>query len=333
MPVYMKLKIVDFSAYKPSEVISNKELENKINADSTLVPSGMIEKIFGIKQRRFAGENEQVSDLATKAAQPLLEKYDPKSIDLLIFASASSDLIEPATSNIIQHKLGLDCPVMDIKNACNSFVSALQVSSGLISTGQYKNILLVTGEKLSDGIRYSFEDQKQLKNSFAAFSFGDAGSATLLSYSENGSSIPYQKFMSDGKFWELCTVKGGGSLHPHEDKNYFEGHTAALRNTIIEHAESFIKNCFKEANILPSEIDHLFTHQVSMGIFKDVVEITEIPIEKCHIVFEEFGNTAASSIPLAMEKAKAKNELKRGQLILLIGMAAGISISFQLIRY
>ena len=329
----MKLKIVDLCAYKPSNIVTNEALENKINAEQKLVPNGMIEKIFGIKQRRFAQVNEQVSDLAAQAAKPLLEKHPNTEIDLLIFASASSDLIEPATSNIIQHKLGLSCPVMDIKNACNSFVSALQVSSGLISTGQYKNILLVTGEKLSDGIRYSYRDAEQLKNSFASFSFGDAGSATLLSYSENGSSIVYQKFMSAGNFWELCTVKGGGSMHPHEDVNYFEGQTAALRNTIIDHANTFIKNCFEEANVKAEDIDHLFTHQVSIGIFKDVVEITEIPIEKCHIVFDEFGNTAASSIPLAIEKAIQNGELKRGQLILLIGMAAGISISFQLIRY
>lgn len=329
----MKLKIVDLFAYKPSNIVTNEALENRINANEKLVPNGMIEKLFGIKQRRFAKDNEQVSDLAAKAAKPLLDKHPETKIDLLIFASASADLIEPATSNIIQHKLGLDCPVMDIKNACNSFVSALQVSSGLISTGQYKNILLVTGEKLSDGIRFKYEDAQQLKNNFASFSFGDAGSATLLSYSENGSSIIFQKFMSAGNFWELCTVRGGGSMHPHQDMNYFEGRTAALRNTIIDHAQTFIKQCFSEASIKATDIDHLFTHQVSMEIFKDVVEITEIPIEKCHIVFDEFGNTAASSIPLAIEKAMQNKTLKRGQLILLIGMAAGISISFQLIRY
>ncbi len=329
----MKLKIVDLYTYKPENIVSNEALENIINSKEKLIPQGMIEKLFGIKERRFAAADEQVSDLATKAAIPLLEKHKEKEIDLLIFASASSDLIEPATSNIIQHKLGLTCPVMDVKNACNSFVSALQVSSGLIATGQYKNILVVTGEKLSDGIRYSYKDTEQLKNNFASFSFGDAGSATLLSYSANGSSILYQKFMSAGNFWELCTVKGGGSMHPHEDMNYFEGRTAALRNTIIDHAQSFIKECFEEAKINANDIDHLFTHQVSIGIFKDVVEITEIPMEKCHIVFDEFGNTAASSIPLAIEKAMNKKQLKRGQLILLIGMAAGISISFQLIRY
>jgi len=329
-----QVKIVDIAVYKPNRVVSNTELENTINKERRILPSGIIEKVFGIESRRFAQNREQASDLAANAAITLLNRQERNEVDLLIFASASSDLIEPATSNIIQHKLKLSCPVMDIKNACNSFVSALQVSSSLITAGQYEKILIVTGEKPSDSIRLQYKDEQQLKDSFASLSFGDAGSAVLLGKATNEENIIYQKFMSEGQFWELCTIKGGGSMFPHKDNmNYFEGKTAELRHTIIDRARSFISSCFEEAKIKANEIDHLFTHQVSIDVFKDVVEITDIPMDKCHVVFNEFGNTAASSIPLAMESALSSGKLRRGQLILVIGMAAGISISFQLIRY
>ncbi len=329
-----QIQIADLAVYKPQRRVSNKELEGKINSKSSWIPSGIIEKVFGIQSRRYAEKQEQASDLAYEAAIKIIDSNKDVNIDLMIFASASADLIEPATSNIVQHKLGISCPVMDIKNACNSFVSALQVASGLIGTGQYENILIATGEKPSDSVRFQYEDEKQLKDSFASLSFGDAGSAVLISKSVGEEKIIYQNFMSEGKFWNLCTIKGGGSMFPHQQSmNYFEGKTAELRYTIIDKARTFIAKCFEEAKLSVDEVDHLFTHQVSIDVFNDVVDITGIPIEKCHIVFKEFGNTAAASIPLAMEKAIAAGQLKRGQLILLIGMAAGISISFQLIRY
>ena len=329
-----QIQISDLAVYKPQRRVSNTELENKINNKSSWIPAGIIEKVFGIESRRYADDSEQASDLAYKAAKKIVARNRDINIDLMIYASASADLIEPATSNIVQHKLGISCPVMDIKNACNSFVSALQVASGLIGTSQYENILIVTGEKPSDSVRFEYEDEKQLKDSFASLSFGDAGSAVLVSKSLGQEKIIYQKFMSEGKFWNLCTIKGGGSMFPHQQgMNYFEGKTAELRHTIIDRARKFIAECFEKANLSAAEVDHLFTHQVSVDVFNDVVDITGIPIEKCHIVFREYGNTAAASIPLAMEKALATGQLKRGQLILLIGMAAGISISFQLIRY
>lgn len=329
----INFKIAALNTYLPQRKVTNQELTDRINENQRQIPNGLIEHVFGIKERRFAATDEQVSDLAMKAAQPIVEKTGAKNIDFMIFASACSDLIEPATANIVQHKLGLNCPVMDVKNACNSFVSGLQTASALIGAGMYKNILITTGEKLSLSIRYDFESKEQFKKSAASLSFGDAGAAALVTASDSKEPI-FQRFKTVGKHWQLCTIKGGGSMFPHDiTKNFFEGQTAKLKDIILTEARSFVRNCFAEAQCRPKEIDHVFTHQVSQDTFQAVSEATQVPLEKCANVFAKYGNTAAASIPLAMAEKIQNGQLKRGDKILILGLAAGVSVSFQILRW
>ena len=137
-------KISFVSDYSPELVLTSKEIEDKVNKTGKFLPENIIEQKFGVRERRFAGPGSESSDLAVSAALKILEQTDKDTIDCLIFASGSSDLIEPATSNIIQSKLKLSCPCFDVKNACNSFVSGLQVADAFIVSGQYKKILAGT---------------------------------------------------------------------------------------------------------------------------------------------------------------------------------------------
>ncbi|MCH2082633.1 MAG: ketoacyl-ACP synthase III [Saprospiraceae bacterium] len=327
----MRIKIKAISAYTPENEINNQELAGMIQYNGAGVSSMMVERTLGTKKRRFAAQHEQVSDLAVKAAQPILEQFSKEKIDFLIFASACSDLIEPATSNIIQRKLGVKCPCIDLKNACNSAVSGIHIASGMIQAGIYENVLILSGEKLSDSIQFSPDSVDQLKLNFPSYSFGDAGTAILLGKSEDESGFYYQNFMNAGEHWELCTIKGGGSMFPHDiSKNYFEGQTTELRKVILDKATKFVNACMKEANWSPDELDHLFTHQVSPQTFIDVTSSTGIDINKCINIFDEYGNTAACSIPLSVWRAEQEGRLKKGDKIAIIGLAAGISISLQL---
>lgn len=325
-------RILDISVYTPSKIVTNEDLEVLINRQKKYLSKGVLQKIFGIKERRFAAKGEMVSDLAVKAARPILERENKEEIDFLIFAAACSDLIEPATSNIVQKKLGLNCPCMDIKNACNSFVSAIQTASAFIQAGMYKKVLIVNGEKLSDAINLNILNSTHLKQSFAAFSLGDAGAAALIGVSKEANrGIYYQKFLTNGKYWDLCTIQGGGSMHPHNSsKNYFEGKTADLKEALLKTSKTFLSKAFKEANCSTKEVDWLFTHQVSTHTFDVICEAICIDRDKCISVFERFGNTAAASIPLSFVDALEQNKLKKGDRIAIVGLAAGISASLQL---
>ena len=326
-------KILAISTYLPERIVPNAEIESRVTPPNGPLANGILERVFGIKERRFATHGEQCSDLAAHAARPILDEFGSKNIDFLIFAAASSDLMEPATANIVQQKLGLDCPVLDVKNACNSFVSAVQIASSFVQCGMYQNVLITTGEKLSEVINFAPKNAEVFAKSIAGFSLGDAGAAALIgSTTGDGSGIFFQKFMSDGQFWELCTVRGGGSMGHRDPENYFfEGHTSELRKVILEKGSTFCRNCLSEAGWRPDEIRWIFTHQVSAQTLQTVSEIFEVPTDRCIDVFQFTGNTAAAAIPLAMHAALRDGRLQKGDKIALVGLAAGISISVQLI--
>ena len=323
----IRTKIAELSVYVPDRVVTNQEIEQKV----PLLPAGALYRLFGINERRFAAKNQQVSDLAAAAARPIVEKVGAANIEYLIFAAACADLIEPATANIVQHKLGLQCPAMDLKNACNSFTSALMTASSLIIAGICKNVLIVNGEKLSDSIRFEFDHEAPLMDHLAAFSLGDAGAAVLLCPSEDESGLCFQKCMTRGEHWELCTIQGGGSMFPHDvSKTYFQGQTAALKDVLTEITSVFFHQCLLESGWKTTDIKHIFTHQVSVGTTRLIAERSRVAFSAFEDIFPIYGNTAAASIPLAMHQRMSRGELQKGDRIVWLGLAAGVSVSVQL---
>jgi len=329
----MKAGINYISVYLPENIVSNDEIEQKVVYKNQALPTGILEKTLGIKTRRFADKNTQVSDLACNAANGILSQIDRSTIDLLIFAAASSDLTEPATANIIQAKLGLTCPVLDVKNACNSVVSAIQVASAFIESGIYTNILIVNGEKLSEVINFSPLDDVQYSRCFVGYGLGDAGAAMLIGKEKQGKII-FQKFTSFGEYWDICTVSAGGSLAYRDlNKSFFEGNAKELREVFVEKAPNFILDCLAESHIKISDINCLIAHQVAQTTINLIATAIGFDEEKCINTFSKYGNTAAATIPLAINEAILTDKLKHGDKLLIIGLAAGISISVQLIEW
>jgi acyl-CoA:acyl-CoA alkyltransferase len=327
----MRSYISDIEVYLPERIVTSHELEAMINRKEKWLNEGSLERLFGIRERRYAGPLMQVSDLGANAARALVEKHGASNIDCMIFASACSDLIEPATANILHYKLGLECPAFDVKNACNSFVTALQVASSFIDAGVYKKVLIISGEKLSNSIRFEPANERELRTGLASLSFGDAGSAVMVEPSQNGSGLYFQKFKTVGKHWALCTIKGGGSMFPFEpEKNYFEGSTSELAHVFIDEGSAFVHACIEEAGWTVDDIDYVFTHQVSSRSIDLLAVVLGIPSERIIRIGDLMGNVAAVSIPLSLYMARRDGLLRHGSKVAIIGMAAGISISVQL---
>jgi acyl-CoA:acyl-CoA alkyltransferase len=220
----------------------------------------------------------------------------------------------------------------DVKNACNSFVTGLHIANALIATGNHQKILLVTGEILSQAIKFEISDKEDLGKRLASLSLGDAGAAALIEPSTDNSGIYSQKLISVGRYWSLCTLPGGGSMYPHDmSRTYFEGKTTEMMQIFLDNRGTLLEQCLAEAGWDLAEIDHFFMHQVSKKTFEVVAERLGIPLEKFFHVMEDHGNIAAASIPFAMSVAWEKGKIRKGDKIMLIGIASGISISFQLL--
>ncbi|HSI77172.1 MAG TPA: ketoacyl-ACP synthase III [Lunatimonas sp.] len=330
----MKATIKNVAGYLPENMVYNHQVEAKITSDEAIIDkSGILRRLFGSEIRRFACENTQVSDLACEAARKVLKENTQDNIDLLIFAAASSDLIEPATANIIQTKLGLTCPVFDIKNACNSFVTAMQVASAFIESGTYDNILIVCGEKLSEVTNYHPENYEHYVKCLAGYTLGDAGAAMLMGKGDRG-RIVYQKFTSYGKHWNLCTVKGGGSLAYRDlESYYFECDSKELQYVFSDLTSKFITDSLNEAEWLITDINYVISHQISSTTTTKISKHLGIPEYKFTNIFSKYGNIAAATIPMALSEAIEKGYLKRGDKLMLLGFAAGVSLSVQLIEW
>jgi 3-oxoacyl-[acyl-carrier-protein] synthase III len=206
----MASRITGVAAALPERVRSSAEVEAMI--EGFRPPARIVERVSGVRNRHVAADDEIASDLAVAASRKVLANTgtDPAGIDLLLFGSASQDMAEPATAHVVAAKLGLACPVMDVKNACNSLLNAVQVADALITAGQHDRVLVCTGEVPSRAIRWRVRDGAQFAESFPGYTLSDGGAALLVERSTEP-GILHVRFTADSTAWDIGTLPGGGS--------------------------------------------------------------------------------------------------------------------------
>jgi 3-oxoacyl-(acyl-carrier-protein) synthase III len=322
----MKARIHSFKGYVPSKHVSSADIEQAIAKSSPQLPiiPGTIALLTGITTLPRAEDTEQASDMAVMAAK---EFTGDTSIDLLIFASASQDVTEPATANIIQQKLGLTCAVLDVKNACNSFLNGLQVARAFVEAGMYKNVLVVTGETPSRAVSYEFATKEEYKAAFASLTLGDGGGAALVTASET-SNVSYMQFYSYGQHWQLAAYIGGGSMHLKDPQFMrFTGNGTDLKNSFLRLGPSIVETALQDSGNTKDSIDAYFIHQVAGGFTNETIEMLGVPSHKVYRTVEKHGNVASASIPIALWKAQQEGFIQKGSSIFILGLASGISVS------
>lgn len=326
------------AAYLPPQQRSSGQVEALIAQASPKlrVPRGIVELMTGIRCRRVAADDVNASDLAAEAGRRVLDKtgVDAADVDLLIYASVSQDLLEPATANIVQEKVGTHCPVFDLKNACNSFLNALQVAEALIQNGTYRTILVTVGELPSRCIKWSLRNREDLRLSFPGYTLGDAGAAALLQPSDNGLGIFYRSFKSASRFWDLGVIPGGGSMHPRGDEwTYIQGDGTRLKDAFFEVGPAILHDALAATGTICADYQRVLVHQVSMPFIRMFLDLSGVPRNKIVVTLPELGNMGAASLPVAFALAEERGEISRGDRLMWIGLAGGISMGVMLMDY
>jgi len=321
----------------PDKITSSHELEDMISAGSEYTPThGIIESVTGIQKHHVSAPNEYNSTLAIRASEDLFDKHSEitkESIDLLIFASAGQDILEPATAHIVQKEIGTNCPVLDVTNACNSFLNALQIADAFIKNGTYRRILIVTGEVSTKSAKLQVQNRNDFKQSFPGYTFGDAGTAAVVekSESEHNELLDFD-FVADSRFWDTAILAGGGSRFMHSEKSFFQGDGHELKTAFDTVGPDFILNFLQKKDLAVSDINHVFVHQVSLPYldsFREACGFTKDQIEE---TVSWCGNVAAASLPLAWSLRNDRGDLKKDDIVLLVGLAGGISLGAALIK-
>ncbi|MEV5407277.1 ketoacyl-ACP synthase III [Thermopolyspora sp. NPDC052614] len=319
----MKARVTGVATYLPDRRLGSDEVERRIEG---YVPhAGIVERLTGVRWRHVAGDDQQASDLAVEA----IRKLDPAQldgVDLLIFASASQDMVEPATAHIVAAKLGLSCPVFDVKNACNSVLNGMQVAEALIRTGVHRKVLVCTGEVPSRAIRWRIRDRAQFVDAFAGFTLSDAGAAVVMT-ADPDRGVFYRDFAADSTAWAIGTLPGGGTAHPRDPEyGYFRGDGRRLKEAFELVGPDIFRNALKRTGLTWDDFAVVAVHQVALPYLRHLARLLDIPEDRLVVTLPEHGNCASATLPLQL----ALGGWSPGDRVALLGLGGGISLGVML---
>jgi len=321
--------------YLPVKEITNEDFVRKFGKSSPRA----LEKTLGTKVHRIADKNEHCSDLLVKTANSILKKAKvaPNEITQIIVSTTPPEMIEPATACLVQGKLQAgDCPVFDLGASCSGWLSAVNVAIRLIATSDKPEKMLVLANSLVNRIA-----PKRIVQHEAIFGDGSGG-ALLETCNGNGSIIYGSEFRCLGEFADIIHWPAPWSFPfpstPREFARHFymgekyPGETKLLFRLAEVVLPPFIASLWKKTGFMVDDIDFAIVHQPSKPLFEKAVECLEIPPEKIPYNFDRYGNTIAAELPMTLDEAIESDQVKKGDLILLVTFGAGITLGAMLMR-
>jgi 3-oxoacyl-[acyl-carrier-protein] synthase III len=314
------VSILSTGSYVPDSVVSNEHLAVKHGYDAD-----WIIKRTGIRERRYALPHQATSDLCYEAAKRCIANghVDQSKIDLLVLATFTPDMSFPSTACLVQDRLKLICPAVELQAACAGFMYALVTASAYVACGA-ANLALVIGGDCNSRVL----NPADMKTTAL---FGDGAGAVLVTR-----GTPQQGFISyslgaDGSGSDLLTRPACGSRLPptpellekgmqfmHMDgRGVFRWAVAILCDTIHD--------VLSDSKLGPEDIEVYIPHQANVRIINAAIDVLRIPRQRVFNNLDRYGNTSAGSVPLALDEANAEGRIKRGNNIIMSGFGAGLA--------
>lgn len=315
----MSIQIISSGSYLPKKVISNLELENKLNLEP-----GWIFQRTGIQERRVL-EDENYLDCCVIAASKAIEnaKIENGRIELLITATTTPYQIMPSTATLIQNALGIQqCISFDMQAACAGFMYALVVAESYMRANHLHYALVLGCDAFSRIVNNL--------DPVTGILFGDGFGAVVLRNDEMSSSrgIFYTHCGTDTSGIDLLKnswgLAQGFDALDYSSPYVFMNGKEVFKSAVL-HFSSEISRAMSINNLLLSDIGCIITHQANRRIITAVCQNLKIPIERCEICLSKHANTSAASIPLALDNLSQRRSLVEGDIILLAGFGAGFT--------
>jgi len=325
-------QIVSTARYLPERKVSNDELTAHFTSLGIPNVINKFAESTGITQRFHAPDDWATSDLAVPAAQEAIKRagLTPMDIDLIVLGTDSPDYITPATSVVLQHKLGAkNAGTFDVGCACASFPTAIAIAAGMISTNAgIRNVLVVGAymmHKLSD------------PNDVMSFFYGDgAGAAVLTAGSAQG--FIGAALQADGAYHADWGIYSGGTFEPSSEASVKAGRTQVrlVKPYPLEINEDGWPRLFKrlaaENNFSADDVDQVIFTQVRKATIEVAAQRCGVPMEKCHTIMEKYGYTGSACIAMALDDAIELGKIKSGDLVVMIGSGVGYNQAAVAIR-
>ena len=316
--------------------MSSEELEMRCDQlyQRLNLPHGRLELMTGIKERGYWDVGTKPSFIATEAAKDALSKTYIKNseVDFLIHASVCRDFLEPATSSVVHHNLGLKsrCGIFDLSNACLGVQSAMMTTASMIEQGQIKSGLIVSGENsgplIFETIRFLNSNldlnRKNIKDYIANLTIGSAGVAVLLSNEDlcpEGPQILGGVTMTHSNANHLC--QGEGDIRSLMMKTNSE----ELLKAGIKLAQETWEETKKELKWNNDMIDWVIGHQVGQAHEEGILKGLGLYEKNTFKTYENFGNTGSAALPLTLSLLKDSEKIQKNDKMTLLGIGSGLS--------
>ncbi len=311
----MNVGIKGFGAYAPEKVVDNAYFESFLETSDE-----WISKMTGIRERRWASEDQDTSDLAFEASKKAIEDagITPADIDMIIVATATGDMPFPSVANILQEKLGTrKVPTMDQLAACSGFMYSMITAKQYVQSGDYKNILVVGADKLSK--------ITDLTDRSTAVLFGDGAGAVVIGEVSEGRGIISYEMGSDGN--------GGKYLYLNKDTGKLVMNGREVFKFAVRIMGEASTRVVDKAGLQSDDIDMFIPHQANIRIMESARERLGIEREKMSVSVNRFGNTSAASIPLSISQELENGRIKDDDTLVLVGFGGGLTWGAMVIKW
>jgi 3-oxoacyl-[acyl-carrier-protein] synthase-3 len=321
--------ILGTGAFLPERVLDNRELADRFGCSEEWILSRT-----GIRERRFADPGIGSSDLGVEACVRALDASGlaPKDIELIICATYTPDMAFPSTACIIQDRIGAKpAAAFDLQAACSGFVYALVTAAQFVVSGAVRHALVVAAE-----VNSTIVDPKDQK---VTPLFGDGAGAVVLGRVNHGSGILGFHIGADGGGGPLFFMPAGGSKRPttfetvEAREHYIKMDGPSLFRFGVDAMVQASRHALARASLSIEQVDLFIPHQANLRIIDAGLERLGIARERTLVTLDRFANTAAATIPIALDEAVRAGRITSGMNVLMTGFGAGLTWASTVIRW
>jgi 3-oxoacyl-[acyl-carrier-protein] synthase-3 len=322
------VKVIASGSYVPDAVVTNDHLFERFGFDSD-----WIVKRTGILERRHALPHQATSDLCYEAARRCIEQAGVKAtdIDLLLLATFTPDMSFPSSACLVQDRLKLTCPAVDLQAACAGFMYALVTGAAYVASGASDLALVVAGDCNSRILNPNDIKTYPL--------FGDGAGAVLLTRGRPDQGLLSYSLGADGSGGDLLSRPACGSRLPPEPEllkqglHYMHMDGRAVFRWAVAILCDTIQDVLKASKLMPGDVDLYIPHQANIRIINAAIDVLRIPRSRVFNNLDRYGNTSAGSVGLALDEALSEGRIKPGNLVVLSGFGAGLAWGTALMRW
>ena len=325
-------RIIGTGSYVPEKIVTNDDLSGMLGEDI----NEFVSQVIGIRERHVCAEDESTADLAEAASLKALAAagITPEQLDLIILATDTPEQLSPATSVVVQHRIGAkNAGTFDVNCACSGFVTALDTASKfIIADAAYKDVLVIGAYAMSKYLDWN--DKK------TATIFADGAGAVVVQASQEGPGFLASKLLADGAFADYMGIYAGGTRMPVTEKVLSEGRWTKVRfaqryppEVNIEGWPKIIREVLTKANLTLDDVGLFLFTQVNLSTIKEVMRILDLPLERTHTIMQKWGYTGSACIPMVLDDAVREGKVRAGDNLVMCASGGGLNMACVALRW